>query len=120
MKISELVKITHENARSKGFWDDWDSICWEDGLGEREDSTLDIGELFNNALASRLMLIVSEVSEALEALRKGDIDNFEEELADVIIRTCDLAGGLDIDLEAELRDKIEKNNSRPYKHGKKF
>ena len=31
-----------------------------------EDSTLDIEELFNNAIATRLMLIVSEVSEALE------------------------------------------------------
>lgn len=120
MKISELVTIAHENARSKGFWDDWDSICWEDGLDRNEDSTLKIDELFNLATSSRLMLIVSEVSEALEALRKKDKENFKEELADVVIRVCDLAGGLNIDLEVEVLNKIYKNKLRPYKHGKEF
>lgn len=118
--ISQLVEVTHENARNKGFWDDWDSICWEDGLDKNEASTLEINELFNNAIATRLMLIVSEVSEALEALRNNDQNNFKEELADVIIRTCDLAGGLNIDLEDEVLKKINKNKDRPYKHGKKF
>lgn len=120
MKINELTDIAHKNARNKGFWGDWDSICWEDGLDRNEDSTLDINELFNNAAATRLMLIVSEVSEALEALRNGDNENLREELADIIIRTCDLAGGLGIDLEEELIAKVEKNKKRPYKHGKKF
>ena len=120
MDIKELVEITHGNARNKGFWEDWDSICWEDGLERNDSSTLDIGELFNLATSSRLMLIVSEVSEALEALRKNDKENFKEELADVIIRTCDLAGGLNIDLQEEIMKKIEANKNRPYKHGKEF
>lgn len=38
MTITELVEKAHENARKKGFWEDWDSICWEDGLPKREDS----------------------------------------------------------------------------------
>ena len=67
MTIKELVEKAHENARKHGFWEDWDSICWEDGLPKREDSTLDMEELFNNAIATRLMLIVSELGEALEA-----------------------------------------------------
>ena len=46
MTITELVEKAHENARKKGFWEDWDSICWEDGLSRNEDSTLDIKELF--------------------------------------------------------------------------
>lgn len=46
--ISELQKQIHENAKSKGFWD-------------REPNT---GE--------KLMLIVSEVSEAMEADRTGN------------------------------------------------
>lgn len=120
MNIKRLVEITHSNAKEKGFWEDWDSIAWEDGLPKNEDSTLDIDELYNNAIATRLMLIVSEVSEALEALRKDDTDNFAEELADVVIRVCDLAGGLDIDIEKEILNKIERNKSREYKHGKKF
>lgn len=121
MNIRELVEITHSNARKKGFWDDWDSIAWEDGLPKNEDSTLDIDELYNNAIVTRLMLIVSEVSEALEELRKNEeVENFGEELADIVIRTCDLAGGVGIDLEKEIIKKIEKNKARGYKHGKKF
>lgn len=120
MNIEKLVEITHKNAREKGFWEDWDSICWEDGLVRNDSSNLDIGELFNLATSSRLMLIVSEVSEALEALRNNNNQNFKEELADIIIRTCDLAGGLSIDLQEEIIKKIKINKDRKYKHGKKF
>jgi NTP pyrophosphatase (non-canonical NTP hydrolase) len=77
-------------------------------------------ELFNNAIATRLMLIVSELGEALEALRHEDKENFAEELADVAIRLADLCGGLCIDLEAEILKKMRKNKTREYKHGKAF
>lgn len=120
MTIKELVEKAHENARKHGFWEDWDSICWEDGLPKREDSTLDMKELFNNAIATRLMLIVSELGEALEALRHEDKENFAEELADVAIRLADLCGGIGIDLESEIKQKMEKNRKRGYKHGKAF
>ena len=66
------------------------------------------------------MLITTEVAEAEDGLRKDDFENFKEELADIVIRTCDLAGGLNIDLEAEIIKKMEKNKSREYKHGKAF
>jgi len=120
MTIKELCKEAHENARKHGFWEDWDSICWKDGLPKREESTLNIKELFNNAIATRLMLIVSELGEALEALRHDDRDNFREELADVAIRLADLCGGIGIDLESEIKQKLEKNRKRGYKHGKAF
>lgn len=120
MTIKELCKEAHENARKHGFWEDWDSICWEDGLDRNEASTLDIQELFNSAIAKRLMLIVSELGEALEALRNDDRENFAEELADVAIRLADLCGGIGIDLESEIKQKMEKNRKRGYKHGKEF
>lgn len=120
MTIKELIEKAHKNARKHGFWEDWDSICWEDGLPKRKDSTLDTKELFNNAIATRLMLIVSELGEALEALRHDDRENFAEELADVAIRLADLCGGIGIDLEAEIKQKMEKNRKREYKHGKVF
>ena len=116
MTIKELVEKAHKNARKHGFWEDWedwDSLCWEDGLPKREDSTLDLEELFN-------FNNVSELSEALEALRHNDRDNFKEELADVAIRLADLCGGLNIDLETEIKKKMEKNKTRGYKHGKAF
>lgn len=72
-----------------------------------------------NLIPTRLMLIVTEVAEAMEDYRKGRMDHFPEELADVAIRLFDLAGHLEIDLEAAIERKHEYNLSRPYKHGGK-
>jgi NTP pyrophosphatase (non-canonical NTP hydrolase) len=66
-----------------------------------------------------LALIHSEVSEALEAFRKADRENFAEELADIVIRVLDCAAGLEINLGAEILEKLEKNRQRGYKHGGK-
>lgn len=66
-----------------------------------------------------LALIHSEVSEALEGFRRDDIDNFREELVDVIIRALDLAGGLGFDIDAAIEAKMQKNAGRSYKHGGK-
>lgn len=91
-------------------------------------------------LGTLLMLIVSEVSEALEADRKGrhvDItelteydktvgfkesikDSFEDEIADTFIRLFDLVGYLNIDIESHINAKLEFNKTRGYKHGKKY
>ena len=67
-----------------------------------------------------LALIHSEVSEALEGFRVGDKRNVAEELADILIRTLDLAGGLDINIEFEIEAKLEKNRSRGFRHGGKL
>ena len=66
-----------------------------------------------------IALIHSELSEALEDFRKNDREHFAEEVADVVIRCLDLVGGLEIDLEKEIRSKLEKNRTRGYKHGGK-
>jgi NTP pyrophosphatase (non-canonical NTP hydrolase) len=108
MEIKELVKQAHNNAINHGFWDFYDNLAH----GHKETEQAIISQF--------LMLIVGEVSEAQEGLRHGDIDNFKEELADVAIRLGDLAGGLNIDLEAEIKKKMEINKNRPYKHGKEF
>lgn len=66
-----------------------------------------------------LALIHSEVSEALEAFRHGDKENFVEELADVYIRLLDCSGGLEVDLVDAIIKKLEKNRKRGHKHGGK-
>ena len=66
-----------------------------------------------------IALIHSEASEALEAFRANDRENFEEELAGIVIRVLDLAGGMEIDIAGAIRAKLEKNKTRVYWHGGK-
>jgi NTP pyrophosphatase (non-canonical NTP hydrolase) len=117
--LNEIAKELHESAIKKGFWDE-----------KREVGTL-------------LMLIVSELSEALEADRKNhhaDIrlfeadenlkistafkdnikDSFEDEIADTFIRLFDLVGHLDIDIDKHIELKMKYNQTREYKHGKDY
>lgn len=70
-------------------------------------------------IASRLCLIHSEVSEALEESRVGNLAGFGEELADVLIRLLVLAYGLGNDVAAAAWSKAVKNAGRGHKHGGK-
>ncbi|WP_050607245.1 MazG nucleotide pyrophosphohydrolase domain-containing protein [Clostridium niameyense] len=112
MRIKELVKKSHENAVDKGFWDNWVWI--------KRDRLQGHTEHYYNAINTNLLEIVREVTEAMEGLRRGDMDNFKEELADTVIWIADLCGGLEIDLEEEIRKKMRINKERAYKHGKMF
>ena len=104
-------------------------------------------------IGQTLMLVVSELSEALEADRKDkfadlrtfencmkadDIreedtecyfisefqrnikDTFEDEIADTFIRLFDLCGGKGINIEKHMELKMRYNQSREYKHGKRY
>lgn len=66
-----------------------------------------------------LALITSETSEALEAFRKNDKENFAEECADQLIRILDMTSGLGIDMDEAVSKKLEINKTRGYKHGGK-
>lgn len=91
-------------------------------------------------IGEKLMLIVSELGEAMEAHRKNVMcdksikldtltneefqakvkDTFQDEIADAAIRILDLCGCLDLDLEGHMLAKMKYNRSRPYKHGKQY
>ena len=69
-------------------------------------------------MLGKLMLVVSEVAEAAEAVRHNDTPNFYEELADTFIRLFDICGSMGINMEPYIEEKMEKNKERPVKHGK--
>jgi len=72
------------------------------------------------AIPEILCLIHSEVSEALESWRKGDEENFNEEIADIVIRVLDLCGYKNIDIAGRVLCKHLKNVKREYRHGKRI
>lgn len=70
-------------------------------------------------IGTKIALIHSEVSEAMEGHRKGLMDDklphrrmVEVELADVLIRVFDLAGALNCDLTGAVREKMFFNAQR--------
>jgi len=115
VNISETIKRAHANSRDKGFWDD-----------VQEDPQ---GHVHRDSINTRLLLIVSEVTETMEALRKHNpyseklgepVTLFEEEMADIAIRLFDLAGYCEIDLADIIQRKMDYNENRPHMHGKAF
>lgn len=78
-------------------------------------------------VSSKIALMHSELSEALEAWRHDDpmsdhipkYTGMEEEFADVIIRVMHLAHVMNLRVAEAVIKKIEFNASRPYKHGGK-
>ena len=124
MNLNKLSEDIYAANKAKGFWDE------DRNVGET------------------LMLVVTELSEAMEVHRKtGDIrlnsaaiktvsgvsedlfpstfvmlakDTFGDEIADALIRLFDLAGGFGIDLDFHVSQKLRYNATREYKHGKKY
>ena len=104
--LDNLAMELHKDAVEKGFWD------------------VEVDDIF---VAKQLMMIVSEVSETMEAIRK-DKGEYEitSEFADIIIRVLDLyagvvdAGYTKLSLDDVLKGKVAYNKTRPKKHGVRF
>ena len=80
---------------------------------------LETGEQKERNIGELLMLVTTELSEALEAHRKNLMDDklphrkgFEVEIADALIRLFDLSGGLGLDIDGALYEKLEYNKKR--------
>jgi len=100
--LKEFQKDVHATAISKG---------WE----------------ANPTYAEAICLMHSELSEALEAVRKGNLPDdkipqfsgVEAELGDCIIRILNFAEGKGLNVIDAMVAKAEYNKTRPHKHGGK-
>lgn len=118
-KLNAYAKEIFEANAKQGFWDVPEGFKGPNGLPPVEYTLL--------KKAEKIALMHSELSEALEGIRKAlpsdKIDGFtaeEEELADVWIRLMDYVGGFNVRLAEAIQAKLAYNKSRPFKHGKKF
>lgn len=104
LTVNEWCKRIVEWRKAKGFETTWENF------------------------AEKCMLVVTEMSEAVEAHREVDTadalgfnhHHVAEELADATIRIFDLCGSLDIDLDEEITKKMRVNSDRPHRHGKRY
>lgn len=69
----------------------------------------------NKTILEYLALIASEVGEAVNECRGSHIsDKLGSELADIILRTIDLAEEFGIDIQEEVQRKMEFNKTRDF------
>jgi NTP pyrophosphatase (non-canonical NTP hydrolase) len=80
---------------------------------------INTGEPLQRNVGEMLMLVVTELAEAMEGYRKNLQDDklphrkmFEVELADAVIRIFDIADGLGYDLEGAYQEKMAFNATR--------
>lgn len=109
-KLNGLAKSIHHWVREKGFWP-----ALSDGWVNRsiEGDFPDV-----NLILAKLMLVTTEVAETAEAVRKGNFSNYQEEIADTIIRLLDLAAATGVDVDGWVEAKMLINEGRPFMHGK--
>jgi NTP pyrophosphatase (non-canonical NTP hydrolase) len=125
--LNALAKRIFDNAKKHGFHEEGENIPEKlmlivSELGEACDA-LRCGARFDAVVAAEAVGLV--VLQGLNSLPGGFFegfvkDTFEDELADVLIRTLDLMCSLGIDIDFHVREKMRYNEGRPYRHGKLF
>ena len=115
--LNHMARRISEVVRSKGFETTWRNV------------------------PEKLMLVVTELAEAMEWYRNFSGDDllelgrnpeelasergndslvqFRFEIADAVIRLLNLSASLGIDIEAAIAAKMERNEKRPFRHGGK-
>lgn len=138
LTLNGLVELAHEYSVAAGWWDEclpYAEVETPDPEGGRpyvhsEPDRSAAPRITPETASSKCMLVVTEIAEAVECVRDGQIYAFRDaatdkpeglpfELADAIIRIADLAGAYGIDLDAAVREKMAYNRTRPFRHGGK-
>lgn len=116
MSLNEMARRAHQTSVKHEFYE----MPNGDPVTKEQIFTRTYQHKSGPYLVGLLALIGTEVSEAIEAERKQDLDNLAEELADIILRVGDLAAFVHIDLDKVVREKMAANDARPVRHGGKL
>jgi len=137
MEISELVKEAHKNAIEHGWWEkpsafgELLSLVHEEvseTLNEYRNGRLPNETYYSGKRKFKSNDSTIEAHTFVSSNVKGKelAGNFctkpegiPSELADIVIRVFDICGYYGINLESAIREKMEFNKTRPYKHGGK-
>lgn len=111
LSLHRLVDEAYDNSTEHGFTKIYDDLMAAVPIEQRR-------AMRRTILLAKLALVTSEVGEAVSALQHGDDLGFAEEVADIVIRVLDLCGSAQIDLGAQVIQKMTANRKRPYLHGK--
>lgn len=114
--INFAAKLAHENACEHGFYDDIDNRM--DYLTVQDQPKL-AENCKRDFVLAQLSKIASEIGEAVAAIQHDRfMEGLNEELADITIRTMDLAAYLNYQHGNDVAAKMERNTKRPHLHGK--
>lgn len=118
--LNELSRRIFVDSIGRGWWDDSERRNETTIPVEYRRKRRDPPAVADKYLVpTKMMLMVSELSEAMEGFRKSLNDDhlpdrpmIEVEFADAIIRILDCAGYLDLDVGGALIDKLAYNATR--------
>lgn len=119
--LNELRDEIYSDAVAHGLWDEmhiWKLIATNEDF--RKSGIADVityansDETRKNVIAA--LFLAMELRELIFAV--DDVNNFREELADVIITALSASGYLGIDIDKAVRAKMEINRGREWRHGK--
>ena len=115
-QLKSLQNEIHDTALSKGWWVEHENLV---SVLKNHGDEYGLSPSFGDMLykMARTMLMVTELSEGVEFLRKGDapddklpqFNGLTVELADCIIRALDLAGRFDLPVAEAVVAKVAYN-----------
>lgn len=114
--INEISHDAHTNAINHGFYEDIAELI--EYLSVNDQPRL-VKIAQRNFVLAQLAKIASEIGEAVAAIQHDEfMEHLPEELADISIRTYDLADFLGYHHGFDVVAKMEHNRNRPRMHGK--
>ena len=112
LSLNTLRDAIYQDAVAHGLWEDTERLCEEAAM----ESGYEGRDRMYYRRVEAAMAVFDEAEEMLIAAEDEQRDETREELADVIIMALSAAGYLGIDIDAEVRRKMEINKGRSWKH----